>query len=52
MWKSGGLNSDVSLILITNAIFAWILNLFDPFYLLRIYKRYNAEQQGGNCPLI
>ncbi|CAD8062591.1 unnamed protein product [Paramecium sonneborni] len=51
LWKSGGLNSDVSLILIMNAIFPWVINLFDPFYIWKLIKRVKAKNQGNNCTL-
>ncbi|CAD8109214.1 unnamed protein product [Paramecium primaurelia] len=51
LWKSGGLNSDVSLILIMNAIFPWVINLFDPFYFWKLIKRQRIKNQGNQCTL-
>ncbi|CAD8065296.1 unnamed protein product [Paramecium sonneborni] len=50
-WKDGGLISDVYLVLIMNAIFPWLFNLFDPYHFYRQYRIRKSQNQGQNCAL-
>ncbi|CAK64281.1 unnamed protein product (macronuclear) [Paramecium tetraurelia] len=47
--KQGGLNQDVMLIFITNGIMPWLMALLDPFYLYRLFMRYQIQLQGQAC---
>ncbi|CAD8068986.1 unnamed protein product [Paramecium sonneborni] len=51
LWKNGGFNSDIILILIMNAIFPWVINLFDPFYIWKLIQRIRIKSQGTRCTL-
>jgi len=51
IWNRGGLNQDIGLILIINAIFPWVYDMFDPFYIWKMYQRNRAQSEGKNCNL-
>jgi hypothetical protein len=45
-WKRGGLNSDVSFILLINGTFPWLISLFDPLYLWKLTKLWYLKRGG------
>ncbi|CAK82674.1 unnamed protein product (macronuclear) [Paramecium tetraurelia] len=49
IWQTGGLNSDVMLIFITNSIMPWLTQLIDINYFYKLYVRQKIIQQGENC---
>ncbi|CAK66150.1 unnamed protein product (macronuclear) [Paramecium tetraurelia] len=49
IWQTGGLNSDVMLIFITNSIMPWLTLLLDVNYFYKLYVRRKIIKQGENC---
>ncbi|CAD8173577.1 unnamed protein product [Paramecium pentaurelia] len=49
IWQTGGLNSDVMLIFITNSIMPWLTQLIDINYFYKLYVRQKIIKQGENC---
>lgn len=49
LWKNGGVNSDISLIIIVNAIFAPIITFIDPYYFYKIYQERKIMEEGNQC---
>ncbi|CAD8174102.1 unnamed protein product [Paramecium pentaurelia] len=47
--KQGGLNQDVMLIFITNGIMPWLTSIIDPFYLYKLFMRFQIQSQGQTC---
>lgn len=49
--KAGGLNADVMLIFISNAIMPWLMAILDFGYFMKLYLRYKIKKEGENCLL-
>jgi len=51
LWKDGGLLNDVFIVFIIIVVVGPLSNLFNPWYFLRLYRRWKAKRQGSNCKL-
>ncbi|CAD8121477.1 unnamed protein product [Paramecium sonneborni] len=49
IWQTGGLNSNIMLIFITNSIMPWLTQLLDVNYFYKLYVRQKIIRQGEDC---